>query len=133
MDIKQSRRFIDNVRLILVVVLSCCAVQVWAHTKLVRSEPAPHAVLRRPPVEIRLWFSERLEGAFSTAELRGQAGDKIEDQAARVSPADARMLTLKIPQLGSGEYTVKYRVLSIDGHVLEASFRFTVKALRLND
>ncbi|TXI40904.1 MAG: copper resistance protein CopC, partial [Nitrosomonas sp.] len=28
---------------------------------------------------------------------------------------------------GSGRYTVKYRVMSVDGHVIESSFDFNVK------
>ncbi|HEX7124257.1 MAG TPA: copper resistance protein CopC, partial [Thermodesulfobacteriota bacterium] len=31
------------------------------------------------------------------------------------------------PDLPAGAYTVKYRVLSADGHVVEGSYRFTVK------
>jgi methionine-rich copper-binding protein CopC len=78
-------------------------------------------------MEVRLWFSVRLESAFSTAELLDHSGKRINEQLARVSPADARLLSFKVPRLPSGEYTVKYRVLSLDGHVVESEFRFTVK------
>jgi copper resistance protein C len=31
--------------------------------------------------------------------------------------------------LAPGRYTVRYRVLSVDGHIVESSFDFTVKAV----
>jgi copper resistance protein C len=112
---------------VVAVGLTFTTIEAWAHTKLVRSDPVPRAVLRRAPVEIRLWFSERLESAFSRVELTDRFGNKVDDQTSHLSPADAKMLTLKLPRLEPGEYTVRYRVLSIDGHVLEASYRFNLK------
>ena len=32
------------------------------------------------------------------------------------------------PNLDPGRYTVRFRVLSVDGHVVESSYTFTVKA-----
>jgi methionine-rich copper-binding protein CopC len=32
-----------------------------------------------------------------------------------------------LPPISPGTYTVRYRVLSVDGHVVEAAFSFTVK------
>jgi methionine-rich copper-binding protein CopC len=32
-----------------------------------------------------------------------------------------------VPALPAGAYTVKYRVLSVDGHVVEAELTFTVR------
>jgi hypothetical protein len=38
------------------------------------------------------------------------------------------VLSTNAPNLAPGRYTVRYRVLSVDGHVVESSFTFTVKA-----
>jgi methionine-rich copper-binding protein CopC len=116
-----------KVQVLLTLLLALDASSAWAHAKLVRSDPLVHTVLRRPPMEVRLWFSLRLESAFSTAELLDHSGKRINEQLARVSPADARLLSFKVPRLPSGEYTVRYRVLSLDGHVVESEFRFAVK------
>jgi methionine-rich copper-binding protein CopC len=36
-------------------------------------------------------------------------------------------MSVGVPPLPAGPYTVKYRVLSVDGHVVEAQFNFTVR------
>ena len=44
-----------------------------------------------------------------------------------VAPAEPSRLSVGVPPLPAGPYTVKYRVLSVDGHVVEAEFTFTVR------
>ena len=41
-----------------------------------------------------------------------------------------RRLSLSLPPLRPGRYSVKFRVLSVDGHVAESSLTFTVKSPR---
>jgi hypothetical protein len=48
--------------------------------------------------------------------------------AAAPAPDDQTLLTVSTPDLGPGRYTVRLRVLSVDSHVVEAGFAFTVKA-----
>lgn len=102
--------------------------QVWAHAKLVRSDPAARAVVARAPVVIQLWFNERIEPAYSTAELQGEDGRVIPTAKAEVDAHDPKLLVLSVPALANGAYVVVYRVLSIDGHVVKSRLRFTVRA-----
>jgi hypothetical protein len=39
---------------------------------------------------------------------------------------------LPLPELAPGKYSVKFRVLSVDGHVVDSSFDFTVKGKAQN-
>jgi copper resistance protein C len=34
---------------------------------------------------------------------------------------------LPLPELAPGKYSIKFRVLSVDGHVVDSTFDFTVK------
>jgi methionine-rich copper-binding protein CopC len=45
----------------------------------------------------------------------------------QVAPAEPTRLSVGVPPLPAGSYAVKYRVLSVDGHVVEAEFGFTVR------
>jgi methionine-rich copper-binding protein CopC len=54
-------------------------------------------------------------------------GGQVDLRDARVSTEDARRLSLSLPPLQPGRYSVKFRVLSVDGHVVESSLTFTVK------
>jgi hypothetical protein len=44
-----------------------------------------------------------------------------------VGPDDAKRLSVTLPPLPPGAYTVRYRVLSVDGHVVDSSFSFTIR------
>ena len=99
-----------------------------AHAVLVRSSPPSRATLQRPPDRVSLWFSERLEPAYSAASVWDAAGGQVDRRDPAVDPADPRRLSVSLAALGPGAYTVRYRVLSVDGHVVEGRFAFTVRA-----
>ena len=98
-----------------------------AHAVLVRSMPASRATLSHPPDRVDLWFSESLEPAFSTVSVWSAAGAQVDRRDGGVGPADPKRLSVRLDALGPGAYTIRYRVLSVDGHVVEASFQFSVK------
>lgn len=98
-----------------------------AHAVLVRSVPPSRAALARGPDRVHLWFNERLEPAYSSLGVWSAAGARVDRSDARVSPDDAKSLSVTLAPLAPGAYTVRYRVLSVDGHVVDASFTFTVR------
>jgi methionine-rich copper-binding protein CopC len=98
-----------------------------SHAVLVRSVPPARAVLSRPPDRVQLWFSERLEPAFSSASVWSASGAQVDRQDARLDRDNPKRLSLALPSLEPGTYTVRFRVLSVDGHIVEASFPFTVE------
>jgi methionine-rich copper-binding protein CopC len=100
-----------------------------AHAALVKSEPARRATLSKPPQQIRLWFNERLEPAYAKVTLHKDETATVEHAPAQVDKADPKLLVLDLPALAPGTYTVKYRVLSVDGHTLDYGYTFTVKAI----
>lgn len=99
----------------------------FAHALLAKSEPARRAVLTRPPAQVRLWFNERLEPAFCALSVLDAEGRLATAEPARVSPQNPKLLELALPVLAPGLYTVQYKVLSVDGHTVKASYTFTVK------
>ena len=98
-----------------------------AHAVLVRSSPAHRAVLTQAPERVDLWFNERLEPAYSTVSVWTEAGTQADEKDAAVASDDARRLTVSLSTRAPGLYTVKYRVLSVDGHVVDSRINFTVK------
>jgi copper resistance protein C len=101
-----------------------------AHAVLVKSVPAQRATLAEPPPRIELWFNERLEPAYSKASVTNEAGTQVDLRDVAVSTEDPRRLSLSLPPLKPGRYTVNFRVLSVDGHVVESRLSFTVKGRR---
>ncbi len=99
-----------------------------AHAILLRSDPAKDAVLPVAPSQVRMWFSEALNPAFSTAVVVNGANKRVDIGNALVSPSDPTEMdvTLK-PNLPPAVYIVIYRTDSnVDGHILTGSFLFSV-------
>jgi copper resistance protein C len=121
------------VRRVLIVAVCAAALGVWrpvpawSHAYLVRSTPAARAVVARPPGRVQLWFNERLEPAYSRVSVWDGQAQRVDTGDVEVAPAEPTRLSVGVPPLPAGRYTVRYRVLSVDGHVVEAEFAFTVR------
>jgi len=98
----------------------------WGHAFLDRAEPRVGSTVRTAPSQVRVWFTENLEPAFSTLEVWNQDGKRVDGGTAEVSPASPTMLQVPLKTLGPGTYRVKWRVLSVDTHVTEGNFTFRV-------
>ncbi len=102
----------------------------WPHAYLVKSIPARRAVLSSAPARVQLWFNERLEAQFSDLSVWDQNGTQVDRGDVEVGPEDPKKLSVGLPPLEPGSYTVKFRVLSVDGHVVKSQFPFTLRKTR---
>jgi methionine-rich copper-binding protein CopC len=98
-----------------------------AHSGLQRAEPPVESDLKRPPSEVKLYFTERLEPAYSTVRVKDDHGAEVDRQDSHVDPSDPLLLRATLQPLEHGDYTVIWRVLSVDGHVTEGRFTFRVE------
>jgi len=103
-----------------------------AHALLVKAEPPRRAVLAKPPAQVRLWFNEEIEGEYASLAVLDSEKHPVTDVKPHLSPDDRKSIVLPLPELASGKYSVKFRVLSVDGHVVDSSFEFTVKGIVQN-
>jgi len=76
---------------------------------------------------VQLWFNERLEPAYSTISLWDAAGAQVDARGGAIGADDPKRLDLPLPPLAPGRYVVRFRVLSVDGHVVESTLPFTIK------
>jgi methionine-rich copper-binding protein CopC len=97
-----------------------------AHAHLVKSQPAKGALLHVAPSALVLWFSEKLEPAFSTVEVVNQSGQRVDDGMAALDPADHTVLRVALKPLPPGSYKVVWRVVSVDTHHTNGDFAFKV-------
>ena len=101
-----------------------------AHAVMVKSSPARRAVLATPPARVELTFNERLEPAYSTVSVWAADNTRADDGKVVIAPEDPRRLSVGLARAQHGAYSVKYRVLSVDGHLVEGTFPFEVRARR---
>jgi hypothetical protein len=94
-----------------------------AHAFLDHADPRVGSTVPTAPRELSLSFTQNLEPAFSTVEVRDANGARVDQGKARIS-GDAMHVGLK--SLPPGTYKVHWRALSVDTHTTEGSFSFQV-------
>jgi len=98
----------------------------WSHAFLERAEPRVGSTVKLPPSQVRAWFTQDLEPAFSTLEVVNDKGERVDRGAAQVDASSRALLQVPLRPLPPGGYRVKWRVLSVDTHVTEGDFTFRV-------
>ena len=97
--------------------------QAAAHAMLERAEPRVGNTVAMAPRDVTLWFTQKLEAAFSTISVTDPAGQRIDTGKARVS---GNQMSVSIRAGGAGMYRVIWRALSADAHTTDGSFTFQV-------
>src|SRR2546430_12878519 len=90
--------------------------QASAHAFLDHAEPRVGNTVATAPREVALWFTQKLEPAFSTVTVTNSAGQRVDTGKARVSGSQ---MTIALRPGGAGTYHVTWRVLSVDAHTTE--------------
>jgi copper resistance protein C len=97
-----------------------------AHAFLDRSEPKVGGTLSAAPTEVRIWFTEALEPAFSSITVANAAGAAVTAGKTSVDPKDPKLLEVGLKPLPAGTYHVRWRVISVDSHPTQGDFTFSV-------
>ena len=97
-----------------------------AHAFLDRAEPRVGSTVEASPPRVAVHLTQDVEPAFSTVRVSDAAGKQVDRADVRVDPKDAATLTVGIPKLAAGTYTVEWRVTSVDTHRTHGTFEFTV-------
>jgi copper resistance protein C len=97
-----------------------------AHAFLQHAVPGGGSTVHKSPAKVKLWFSERLEPAFSSLEVLDRAGKRVDSGDPQVDSTDAKLLQVSLPRLSPGNYRVTWRVLSVDTHVSKGEFTFDI-------
>src|SRR3954449_2166992 len=98
--------------------------EAMAHAVLDRAEPRVGNTVATAPQEVTLWFTQKLEAAFSTITVTNAAGQRVDTGKARVS-GNQMSVSLR-PGGTAGTYHVTWHVLSVDTHTTDGSFTFQV-------
>ncbi len=101
----------------------------FAHAKLVRSQPSSGEILTSSPSRIRLAFSETPMVAVSRIVLVGPRGDTVRLGPVQVDWADAHtVFTNVITPLNPGKYEIRWSAAAADGHASHGTLWFSIAA-----
>ena len=94
-----------------------------AHAFLDHAEPRVGNKVASAPHAVTLWFTQKLEPAFSSVTVTNAAGQRVDVGKPRVS---GNQMSVSLRGGGSGTYHVSWHVLSVDTHKTEGNFTFRV-------
>jgi copper resistance protein C len=98
------------------------------HFALVRSSPEADASVSSVD-EVRLWFSQVPQEGSVSVRLVDPDGEAVETGDLTSDPRDGKVVFVPISTpLPAGGYTVAWRGIGDDGHVVRGDFAFTVAA-----
>lgn len=96
----------------------------WGHATLIRTTPADGAVLARSPASVRLVFDDVVQRGPGIAAVRN-GGGSILAGTPRIEGGRTLVLPLR-PRLARGDYTVRWAIVSDDGHLESGVIAFAV-------
>jgi methionine-rich copper-binding protein CopC len=99
----------------------------WAHAFLDHADPKVGSTVAVSPAELKVWFTQELEPAFSTLEVQDAQGREVDKKDAHLDNKDKTLFIVSLPTLPSGTYTVIWHAVSVDTHKTQGHFEFTVK------
>lgn len=108
---------------ILIPLVFILPIAVGAHAYLESSIPIQESQLEESPQEIKVRFTEPINTNLSNVTLKNEAG--VVKQG-KIYSENNRELILRIPPLEDGIYYVNWQVLSLDSHITDGSYRFSV-------
>ena len=95
----------------------------FAHAFLDHASPLVGSTVASAPAEVVLTFTQNLEASFSTVQVTGPGGARVDQGRASVS---GNTMRVGIKSVGPGSYRVQWHALSVDTHKTEGSFSFRV-------
>lgn len=114
--------------LTLFVVLAVLPALSFAHAIMVRSAPEKDAVLSESPKQVDVWFNDKVGSEYKALAVINSKGTRVDNKDLVQETFDESHLYVTVPTLPPDTYTVRYRVVSIDTHIVTGKYQFIIKA-----
>lgn len=98
---------------------------VFSHTSVVETTPKEGEVLTVQPEQIIFEFSEPVTGNVVNIELLDQSAKRVQVSKSGILDEPTK-IKVKIPKLNNGTYTVRWSMISADGHPSEGGYTFSI-------
>ncbi len=100
---------------------------VLAHAIIVRTSPAQGGVAEGNIAKVDVWYDAGIRDAFAALAVVSASGERVDKRDAAIDSADPAHVSVGVNPLTAGKYTVRYRALSADGHMVSGAWDFEVR------
>ena len=112
--------------LFLPLAMLCLASPALAHAFLQRASPPVGSAVPVSPAAVTITYTEGVEPDFSTIEVDDAHGTRVDKADPHLADGEQTKLSVSLPKLPPGQYTVSWHVTSVDTHKTEGRFNFSV-------
>jgi methionine-rich copper-binding protein CopC len=125
---RQNIQCLINILLSLLLIISLkFPIPVFAHAILVKSHPEADSTIEESPKQVDVWFNEKVASELKALTEINSAGKRVDNKDIKQAKLDRSHIFIRTPQLPPDTYTVRYRVMSSDTHIVTGRFNFTIK------
>ena len=112
----------------MVIIVSLTApLPAFAHAILVKSQPAADSTIAESPKQVDAWFNDKVGSEYKALAVINSAGQRVDNKDVAQETFDPSHLYTTVTDLPPDTYTVRYRVVSLDTHIVTGKFKFTIK------
>ena len=100
--------------------------QRFAHAIIVRTSPEKGAAAPQNVGKVEVWYDAGIRNEFVALAVISATGDRVDKHDAAIDMFDPSHVSTSVEALTPGEYTVRYRAISADGHQVSGAWVFEV-------
>lgn len=99
---------------------------VLAHAIVVRRSPAEGGIAAANIGKVDVWYDAGIRDSLAALAVVSEGGERVDKRNAAIDSADPAHVSVSVNPLAPGKYTVRYRALSADGHLVSGAWEFQV-------
>jgi methionine-rich copper-binding protein CopC len=97
-----------------------------AHAIIVRTSPPQGGTAPGNIGKVDVWYDAGIRDSLAALAVVSAEGARVDKRDAAIDSADAAHVSVSVNPLTPGKYTVRYRALSADGHLVSGAWEFEV-------
>ena len=91
------------------------------------SSPTQDGVAAGNIGKVDVWYDAGIRDAFAALAVISAAGERVDKRDAAIDKIRSAHVSVSVDPLAPGKYTVRYRALSADGHLVSGAWEFEVR------
>jgi methionine-rich copper-binding protein CopC len=100
---------------------------ILAHAIVVKTSPPQGGTASGSIGKVDVWYDAGIRDSLAALAVVSAAGERVDKRDAAIDSADPAHVSVGVNQMTPGKYTVRYRALSADGHMVSGAWEFDVQ------
>ena len=99
----------------------------YAHAIIVKTSPPQGGIAAGNIGKVDVWYDAGIRDSLAALAVVSASGERVDKRDAAIDGADPAHVSVGVNPMTPGKYTVRYRALSADGHMVSGAWEFDVQ------